>query len=150
MSTKIPPLAQVFLCGILGWTATKGFPEFAFVSTASRLLGWSFVSIGSVVLLLSIRSFIIAKTTVNPISIEKVNELVTTGLYRYSRNPMYAGMASLLTGLALALQNPAALISPALFVLSVTYLQILPEERTLEEKFGHSFKAYCKGTRRWF
>ena len=49
-----------------------------------------------------------------------------------------------------ALHHPAALISPALFVLSVTYLQILPEERTLEEKFGHSFKAYCKGTRRWF
>lgn len=149
MSTKIPPLAQVFLCGILGWTATKGIPEFAFASTASRLLGWSFISIGSVVLLLSVRSFLIAKTTVNPTSTEKVSELVTTGIYRFSRNPMYLGMACLLAGFALLLQNLSALMSPVAFVVCVTYLQIVPEEHFLKEKFGQSFEAYCQATRRW-
>ena len=55
----------------------------------------------------------------------------------------------LLAGFALLLQNLAALISPILFMLSVSYLQIIPEERVLKAKFGQSFTAYCQATRRW-
>jgi protein-S-isoprenylcysteine O-methyltransferase Ste14 len=62
---------------------------------------------------------------------------------------MYVGMVLLLTGFALLLQNPAALMPPILFVLSVTYLQIIPEEHVLQAKFGQSFADYRLTTRRW-
>ena len=149
MRTRIPPLVQLILCGLVAWLVAKGLSEYTFVSVAIRSTGWALIALGSFVLLLSIRSFVGEKTTVNPLSPGQVNTLVTTGLYRYSRNPMYVGMALLLAGFALLLQNLAALISPILFMLSVSHLQIIPEERVLKAKFGQSFTAYCQATRRW-
>jgi len=141
MRTRIPPLAQLILSGLVGWLVAKGLSEYTFVSVAIRSVGWALIALGSFVLLLSVRSFLREKTTVNPLSPGQVNTLVTTGLYRYSRNPMYVGMALLLAGFAMLLQNLAALISPILFMLSVSYLQIIPEERVLKAKFGQSFTA---------
>lgn len=149
MRTRIPPLAQLILCGLVGWLVAKGLSEYTLVSVAIQSVGWALIALGSFVLLLSVRSFVREKTTVNPLLPGQVNTLVTTGLYRYSRNPMYFGMALLLAGFALLLQNLAALISPILFMLSVSYLQIIPEERVLKAKFGQSFIAYCQATRRW-
>ncbi|MEC8104929.1 MAG: methyltransferase, partial [Pseudomonadota bacterium] len=67
-----------------------------------------------------------------------------------SRNPMYLGMALLLTSLTIWVQAPAGLAGVGLFVAFITRFQILPEERVLESLFGKDYIAYKGRVRRWF
>ena len=75
--------------------------------------------------------------------------MVTDGIYRYSRNPMYLGMALLLAAWALWLGNAAAWLGIVLFVALINRYQIRPEERILAAKFGDDYHSYCRRTRRW-
>ena len=77
------------------------------------------------------------------------SSLVATGVFRFTRNPMYLGLFLVLAGWAAHLANAAALAGPLLFALYVTRFQILPEERALATKFGPEFDAYKLRTRRW-
>ena len=97
----------------------------------------------------SIAAFIRARTTVNPLAPEKANALVVSGLYRFSRNPMYLGLLMILLGWAAWLAQPLALAVVAAFAVLIETLQIRPEEKALEEKFGEDFRAYKKRVRRW-
>lgn len=76
-------------------------------------------------------------------------KLVTIGIYRVSRNPMYLGMLLFLLAWALFLSNYAALFPPVLFVISMTLFQIKPEEKTLHNKFGPEYDDYSRRVRRW-
>jgi len=100
-------------------------------------------------LIVALIAFARARTTVNPVEPEQAKTLVTTGLYRISRNPMYLAMALILLGSALRLSNIGVFIAPALFVWSITMFQIKPEERALQSIFGEDFTAYRQQTRRW-
>jgi protein-S-isoprenylcysteine O-methyltransferase Ste14 len=62
---------------------------------------------------------------------------------------MYLGMAILLVGWALVLQNPVALLGPIFFVIYITRFQIIPEERILTQKWGDAYTAYKSKTKRW-
>jgi protein-S-isoprenylcysteine O-methyltransferase Ste14 len=75
--------------------------------------------------------------------------LITNGPYRRFRNPMYLGYALVLLGLADGAQNVWIVITTAAFVLAVTWLAILPEERHLEARFGPAYRAYKERSRRW-
>ena len=89
------------------------------------------------------------KTTVNPFTPAKSSSLVATGIYRYSRNPMYLGLFLALLGWGAYLGNWAsALLLPA-FVAYMNRFQIHPEERVLTESFGPQFLAYARSVRRW-
>lgn len=79
----------------------------------------------------------------------QASALVTDGPYRYSRNPMYLGMALLVLGFALALGSVGALLGVPVFMLAVQWLFILPEERRLEGLFGEAYRGYCRRVRRW-
>jgi protein-S-isoprenylcysteine O-methyltransferase Ste14 len=94
-------------------------------------------------------SFRRAKTTVNPLKPETSASLVSTGVYSFTRNPMYLGMALVLLAWAAYLASPWALAGPALFALYITRFQIIPEERVLARLFGTSFAEYRKRVRRW-
>jgi len=84
------------------------------------------------------------------ISLEPQNSLVTTGPYRYSRNPLYlGGNVFCFFGAALALGSPTALLMTALH-LPLVNLMIRREEKQLEERFGEEFRRYKKQVRRWF
>lgn len=144
-----PPLVQFVLYGLAGYIFAANAPALAYKSAALQWASIPAVAAGVLVLLLAVRSFGKANTTVNPIEPEKAEQLVTTGLYRFTRNPMYLGMLLVLLGGALALQNIAAFGGPILFAVSITLLQIIPEERVLEQKFGSAFTAYRQQTRRW-
>jgi protein-S-isoprenylcysteine O-methyltransferase Ste14 len=86
-------------------------------------------------------------TTVLPF--EKTSRLVTTGPYRFTRNPMYLGMVAILAGVALLLGSVApALVVPA-FAWSMQKRFIEPEERQLEEAFGEEYRTYRRRVRRW-
>lgn len=93
--------------------------------------------------------FVRARTTVNPLDPGKATALVASGVFRFTRNPMYLGMATLLLAWAVYLSNAAALAGLALFVAYINRFQIEPEERALKARFGEEFEAYCRRVRRW-
>jgi protein-S-isoprenylcysteine O-methyltransferase Ste14 len=78
-----------------------------------------------------------------------VAALVTTGAYRISRNPMYTGLAILVTGAAMFLRTgwPILLLPAAL--IAIHRLVIIPEERYLTERFAQSYHDYTTTVRRW-
>ena len=94
-------------------------------------------------------SFRRARTTINPTTPDAASSLVVTGIYRFTRNPMYLGFFLLLTGWAIYLANIPAFAGPVLFVLYINRFQIAPEERALAAKFGTAFDDYRRRTRRW-
>jgi protein-S-isoprenylcysteine O-methyltransferase Ste14 len=91
-----------------------------------------------------------AGTTVNPLHPASSRALVTTGLHRMSRNPMYLGHTLLLAAWACWLQHPAALVGVPLYAAYVTRYQIIPEERALSVTFGAAYAAYRARVRRWW
>ena len=80
---------------------------------------------------------------------ETASSIVTVGIYRFTRNPMYLGLAFALAGWAIYLANLAALLIVPIFVAYMTQFQIKPEERALLAKFGADFAAYMAAVRRW-
>ena len=72
-----------------------------------------------------------------------------TGIYRFSRNPMYLGMAFMLVGLIWGLGNYLSWLGFLAFMLYITRFQILPEEKTLKEIYGEPYNEYLTKVRRW-
>lgn len=142
-----PPLVGLILAGAM-WgiaratAATLAVADPVFAATAVALVGIGFDVAGII-------SFRLAKTTVNPLRPEKASSLVTSGVYRYTRNPMYVGMLFLLMAWALYLDSPWALAGPLAFVLYMNRFQIGPEEKALEALFGDDFLDYKRRVRRW-
>jgi protein-S-isoprenylcysteine O-methyltransferase Ste14 len=90
-----------------------------------------------------------ARTTVNPLKPRESSALVTRGVYRWTRNPMYLGMLIVLVAWALLMANWLAFIGLPLFIVFINRFQIGPEERVLRERFGAQFDDYCARVRRW-
>lgn len=90
-----------------------------------------------------------ARTTWHPSVPERTTSLVTTVVYRYSRNPIYLGMFLVLVGWAVLLASPAALGLSATFVLCIDRFQIVPEERSLLTVAGDDYRDYADRVRRW-
>ncbi|SMB27567.1 conserved protein of unknown function [Sterolibacterium denitrificans] len=90
-----------------------------------------------------------ARTTVNPLAPGRSNSVVRTGPYRFTRNPMYLGMALLLLAWCIHLRNPLAPLSILAFFVYIIRFQIIPEERALLAKFGDAYAAYLSDVRRW-
>jgi protein-S-isoprenylcysteine O-methyltransferase Ste14 len=87
-------------------------------------------------------AFVKAKTTIDPVQVDRASTLVTTGIYRITRNPMYVA-------LALLLARPWPMLGPIAFVLFINRFQIVPEERALTAKFDASYADYRGSVRRW-
>ena len=105
---------------------------------------------GAVVAALGITSFWRAGTTVDPHDPSKTSVLVESGIYRFTRNPMYLGLALVLVGFAVAQGDiVATIVGVGGFVSVITRVQIQPEERLLRDRFGSVYDDYCNGRRRW-
>jgi protein-S-isoprenylcysteine O-methyltransferase Ste14 len=145
---RIPPPAVGVLIAALMWWAAALPPVLplsggARVATASLLAG-----IGLAFDVLGLIAFRRSRTTVNPLRPQKASALVTDGIYRVTRNPMYVGMAFLLAGWAAYLGSLWTFVGPGLFIGYITRYQIAPEERVLRERFPE-FEAYAARVRRW-
>lgn len=144
----LPPPALALLLAALMWSlAQAGFAAFDFPGRNGLAAGVA--ATGLFIDLVSVAAFIRARTTVNPLAPDKANALVMSGLYRISRNPMYLGMLMILLGWAIHLGDALAFLPAGLFIVLIEVLQIRPEERALEEKFGDDYRAYKKRVRRW-
>ena len=105
--------------------------------------------VGILILLNPVLKFKKSKTTINPIKFKKVNRLVTSGIYKYTRNPMYVGMNSFLLGLMLILKNPLNILFLIIFFFVVRNMFVLKEEVQMEETFGQDYLTYKGKVRRW-
>lgn len=124
--------------GSLGWSADLRLGAAAVL--ASLGLG---LDMGGLV------AFLRRHTTINPLRPANSSALVTGGVYRFTRNPMYLGMACLLSAWAVWLGSLAGFAGPLVFVLYITRFQIRPEERILGGLFGQAFTDYCARVHRW-
>ncbi len=120
-----------------------------FEFAGQRVVAAGIALVGLILDTVSVIAFFKARTTVNPMRPERSEALVVGGFYRISRNPMYLGMLLILSGYALYLGEGVNVVCLALFVLALNTLQIEPEERVLQQRFGQSYVDYCQRVRRW-
>ena len=104
---------------------------------------------GITVAALGILAFRRAKTTINPVNPGDASTVVTSGIYRFTRNPMYVGLAAALVTLVVWLSVPWLLLGPVAFILFITRIQIIPEERAMSLKFGPEYDHYRSRVPRW-
>ena len=149
LELKVPPLFVWLAFGAAMLGVAYAAPSLSFRFAGSSIIAWTLIALGVAVAVAGVMAFRDKRTTVNPLTPDASSSVVTDGLYRYSRNPMYLGFLLALTGWAVHLQNAgAALLLPA-FVAYMTRYQIKPEERALLGKFGAEFARYMSRVRRW-
>ena len=105
--------------------------------------------IGMLILINPIFKFMKSKTTIDPIKFKKVNKLITSGIYKYSRNPMYLGLLMLVISTSIFYLNVFSITTPFFFYYWINRFQIRKEEIFLTEKFGKEYLLYKTKTRRW-
>lgn len=149
LELKVPPPIVAVLCGTLMWWLAKHVPIPMGHTRVAIPVVAVFLLAGVVLDLWAIFTFRRAQTTVNPLSPQFTATIVEAGPYRFTRNPMYLGLACFLFAFAAWLHNAIALVGVLLFMAYITRFQIVPEERILRQKFGTPFDAYCARVRRW-
>ena len=145
---KVPPPLIGALCALLMWLIC-GMPPLTGKPPMLLVPALALVVLGLMVEAAGVLSFRRARTTVNPFAPERTVNIVSSGIYRLSRNPMYLGMACSLTGWVVWLWQVQAVLGVVLFVAWITRFQIIPEERILTQKFGTEYRQYRQRVRRW-
>ncbi len=143
-----PPLVALFVAGTM-WVGARVAPVFHVGQTFRFAPAAAFAVVALSFVAPAMMAFRRARTTINPVEVEAASSLVTSGVYRWTRNPMYVGLTSLLLAWTVWLASPVVLLGPMLLVLFTTRFQIIPEERVMRAKFGHDFDAYAERVRRW-
>jgi protein-S-isoprenylcysteine O-methyltransferase Ste14 len=149
LELKVPPVAQVVITAAAMYGISKIMPSLQFPFSGSTVLAVGLGVIGLSLGIMGVAQFRKAQTTPNPQALEKVSSLVTSGIYRYSRNPMYLGLVLILLGWAFYLSHFLAFMLLPVFILYMTRFQLQPEERMLARKFGKPYQAYLNKVRRW-
>ncbi|GAB3033125.1 methyltransferase family protein [Bowmanella dokdonensis] len=144
--TRYPLLLMFILLG-LSLLAWLWMPISFGLGISLLIFGGGLFAFGLLLLVLAAGLFRLRGTTVDPT--RAPDKLVTDGVYRLSRNPMYLGMLLVLLGMALLLNSVLSLVFPLLFFVLINRLVIPREEQRVEEVFGEQFALYKQRTRRW-
>ncbi|MFO1449557.1 MAG: isoprenylcysteine carboxylmethyltransferase family protein [Opitutaceae bacterium] len=149
LELKVPPLVVLVVVAATLWLVAKAVPQADFQLPARPAVALILATVGVGTAVAGVVSFRRAKTTVNPLKPDAASSLVTSGIYRLTRNPMYLGMLILLAGWAALWSNTFGFLVVPSFVLYMNRFQILPEERALTTLFASEFATYCARVRRW-
>ena len=149
LELKIPPPIYALSIALLMWSLNKYIPITHFIDSPWNKVGLGIIIIAGIFDLWSLFLFFKKRTTFNPMKPETTTGLVSTGLYKISRNPMYVGMLIMLFGFAVWLGSVTPFLVLPLFYFVITAMQIKPEERFLFEKFGAEYQTYKDSVRRW-
>ncbi len=147
LELKLPPVALLLAHSMLMGLVAKAWPGGSV--PASTPLALVLALAGTAVALAVVLAFRRASTTMNPTRPGKTSCIVSTGIYRRSRNPMYLGFVLALAGWASHLGHIGAWCLLPVFVLYMNRFQIAPEERLPLAKFGADYRAYLQAVRRW-
>jgi protein-S-isoprenylcysteine O-methyltransferase Ste14 len=141
-----PPVWLVF--GLVAvFALNEYYPGPRFTSTAFQLAGGALLVAG--LLLLVFAGGLFKKAGTDLVPFRNVTALVTDGVYRYTRNPMYLGMVLVLLGSAVTVGAALALCVPLVFAVIIEVRFIRPEEAMLRNLFPGEFPVYCMRVRRW-
>jgi len=149
LELKVPPVLAVAAAALLMWGIARLVPGLDLAAPGRTPAALLVVLSGAGVALAGVIEFRRARTTVNPLRPGGASSLVRSGVYRWTRNPMYLGFALALLGWGMFLSNPAALAGLFAFVAYMNRFQIAPEEKALQSLFGEDFASYCRSVRRW-
>ena len=147
MNNKIPPPIVTLISGLIIFFSKPIFPEYE--SNLINVFSAIFLFLGLLVFFLAVASFKKYKTTVNPLQPSNASHLVISGIFRFTRNPMYLGMALILLSLSFKFNLLGGILVTALFIMFITRFQIIPEEDAMLSLFRDEFKTYKENTRRW-
>jgi protein-S-isoprenylcysteine O-methyltransferase Ste14 len=149
MHLKVPPPVAVAVALALLYAAGSLLPGLTLTFPGQTILAILLLFAGLAIGAVAIAGFLTARTTFNPTTPHKARTLVTGGLYRFSRNPMYVADVLLILALAVHIGTLSVLAVVPLFVWYLTEFQIKPEEEHLTRKFGRDYLDYCSRVRRW-
>jgi protein-S-isoprenylcysteine O-methyltransferase Ste14 len=146
MRLIIPPILFLLCLGLMAllrwvWPITVVFPKpWCWLGLLSILVGLTTGAFGA-------RQFIKAKTNFR--TFKEADKLVTSGPFRYTRNPMYLGLLLCLVGAWILLRDLSPVLGVVIFLIVADHWYIQSEERMLRMKFGPDFENYCPKVRRW-
>jgi protein-S-isoprenylcysteine O-methyltransferase Ste14 len=148
LELRVPPPVLALVTALVMWGGAKNSlpfsrPDWLLPATVGVLLTGLIAAAAAVV---GLRA---AHTTVSPIRPQASKALVQTGIYRFTRNPIYLGLLLMLTAWAMYLWQPQSFVALPVFAAWMHRFQILPEERALRTTFGAQFEDYVAATRRW-
>ena len=144
---KIIPVVYLLGSLVLMGLLQRFLPLYQYVQPPLAYAGVIFVLLGIVISAVSANLFVKAETGLLPF--EDATTLVTGGLYRFTRNPMYLGMFLMVFGAAFLMGSFGALIPLLVFMLIIRYNFVAGEERFMEAAFGQQYLDYKSNVRRW-
>lgn len=149
LDLKAPPdLVALVVAGLM-WLVSRVTPSVALPAAFRAILGVALVASGVWLVVAARAAFARAATTFSPVAPERSARLVTTGIYRFSRNPMYVGMQLILLAFAVWLSDPVTALVALGFAVYIDLFQIRPEEQVLRGRFGSDYDQYMRRVRRW-
>lgn len=150
LDNRVPPILITLACSIIMWEIAKfNFLKVTWFTYFGYYSSVFIIACSVLMLVLASWSFYRRKTSFNPLSPGKASTLVTTGVYKISRNPMYLGFLLLLISWWIFLGELLAVCGCIFFVIYMNKFQIAPEERILEKLFGGEYLNYKSKVRRW-
>jgi protein-S-isoprenylcysteine O-methyltransferase Ste14 len=149
MNPLIPPPGVVALIGGLMWAVARTLETGKFAFAWQAAVAGVLLTTGLLLMLGAAAAFFAVRTTINPLRPARASSLVTTGLFRLSRNPIYLGDLLVLAAWGVWLGSLANVALLGVFVWYMNRFQILAEERALSRLFGERYTAYCASVRRW-
>ena len=149
LELRIPPLALVAAFAVTILLVTVYVPLVRILFPGHKYASAGLVFVSLLVALVAVLQFRLARTTPNPMSPHKASALISSGIYRWSRNPMYVGLALALLGVAAWGSTLAGYLLVLGFCWYLTRFQIIPEEKALLAAFGQEYAQYMARVRRW-
>ena len=146
---KVPPPVVAALVGLAMWLVAPLGPQLAIGTNTRLVLAGSLFAVALALDLAGLWAFRASRTTINPLAPQRASALVTGGVYRITRNPMYVGLCFILLAWGVYLSALLPFLGPLTYVLYITRFQILPEERVLRQLFGQQYAEYTARVRRW-
>lgn len=143
-----PPIIGAAICAAM-WGLSLITPVVQLPTSVKMYTAIALAFVGGSLAITGRISFLLAKTTHSPMKPQATSSLVTAGVYRFTRNPMYLGLLFVIVAWAIFLSSPCALLGPCAYVIYINRFQIIPEERVLFKLFGAEYAAYKSRVRRW-
>ena len=147
IKTKFPPPLVALTFGFLINYTKNIFPKIEIKN--ENFFGSIMIISGFIIILSAIILFKKYKTTITPLNPSNSTKLITVGIYKFSRNPMYLGLLLVLLGISFMINIIGGFLLIPLFILYLNLFQIIPEENAMVDLFKDEFLDYKKNVRRW-
>jgi len=150
MTRKIysPIPVATLLCSVaLAYFLDRDWPVAEVIPPSFQSVGWVIIGLAIVLMVYSVITHVKSKTTLMPGEVPTT--LITSGLFKYSRNPIYLLDVAAALGAAITLGSITAFVAPLICFLVLNFMIIPFEEKNLHERFGKTYEDYRKSVRRW-